>query len=87
MAVCRLYITYPEELAQARIVGLARLPLGIFQVLGEPEAHDFEHAVEGIVRGADGDKGIGGIEIGPVFQVRGGLEQLRRQRESNCCKV
>lgn len=75
--------THSKELAQARVVGLAGLALGVLEVLGQPEADDLEHAVEGFVRGADGDEGIGGVEVGPVFQVRGGFEQLRRERESN----
>lgn len=74
---------YPEKFAQARVVGLARLALGIFQVLCEPEAQDLEHAVDGIVRGADGYKCIGGIEIVPVFEIGGGLEELGRQREAD----
>lgn len=79
--------THSKELAETRVVGLARLALCIFEILGQPEADHLEHAVKGLIGSADGDKGIGGVEIGPVFQVRGGLEQLRRERESDCCEV
>lgn len=29
--------TYPEEFAQGRIIWLARLPLDVFEILGEPK--------------------------------------------------
>jgi hypothetical protein len=32
--------TNPEEFAQTRVVGLARLALGVFEILGQPEADD-----------------------------------------------
>lgn len=76
-------IAHPEELAQARVIRLAGLALGIFQILGQPEADDLEHAVEGLVGAADGDKGIGSVEVGPVFEVGRGLEQLGGEGESD----
>lgn len=76
-------MTYPEKLAQTRIVGLARFALCIFNVLGEPETADFQHAIDGIVRSTDCYEGIGGIKIVPVFEVRGRLEQLGWQREAD----
>lgn len=78
---------YPEKFTQAGVIGLARLALGIFQVLCEPEAQDLEHAVDGIVRGADGYKCIGGVEIVPVLEVGGGLEELGRQREADRSEI
>lgn len=42
-------VAYPEKLAQARVVGLARLALCVLQVLCEPEPHNLEHAVERLV--------------------------------------
>lgn len=79
--------THSKELAQARIVWFAGLALGILQVLCQPETDNLEHTVERLIRGTDGDEGIGGIEIGPVFEIRRGLKQLRWQRESNGGKV
>lgn len=76
-------VTYSKEFTQARVVGLAGLALGILEVLGQPEADDLEHAVEGFVGGADGDKGIGGVEVGPVFEVRCGFEQLGGEGEAD----
>lgn len=69
-----LRLTYPEEFAQARIVGLAGLALCVLDVFCEPETTDFQHAIEGLVGGSNGYEGIGGIEIVPVFEIRGGLE-------------
>lgn len=79
--ICSL--TYPKKFAQTRVVRLARLALGILDVLCEPETADFQHAIDGIFGGSDGYEGIGGIEIVPVFEVRGGLEELGWQREAD----
>ena len=68
--------TYPEELAQAGIVRFARFSLGIFQILAEPKADDFEHAVEWFVRGSNSDKRIWSVKVGPVFEIGGWLQQL-----------
>lgn len=68
--------TYPEKLAEARIVRLAWLPLCVFQVLCKPEAQSLQHAVDGVVGGADCYEGIGRIEIIPVLQVGRGLQEL-----------
>lgn len=79
--------SYPEEFAQARVVGLAWLPLCVFQIFCEPKPQDLEHAVDGVVRGADGDEGIGGVEVVPVFEIRCWLEQLGGQGEPNRGKI
>lgn len=63
-----MYI-YPEELAQAGIVGLAWLSLRILQVLCEPEAQDFQHAIDGVVGGANSYECIGRIDVVPVLEV------------------
>lgn len=80
-------VAYPEKLAQARIVGLAGLALCVLQVLCEPEPQNLEHTVERLVGGADSYEGIGGIEIVPVFEVGGRLEQLRWQRKADGGKI
>lgn len=78
---------HPEELSQARVVWFARLALGVFQVLGEPEAANLQHAVEGLIGGSDGDESVGRVEIIPVFEVRRGLEELGGKREAHGCEV
>lgn len=78
---------YPEKLAQARVVRLAWLSLRVLQIFCEPEAQDLEHAVERFVRGAYRYKGIGGVEIVPVFEIGGGLEQLGGQRKADRRKI
>lgn len=80
-------VTYSEEFSQAGIIWFARFALGIFQVFGQPEADDFQHAVEGFLRGSNSYKGIGGIEVGPVLEIRGRLQKLRGQGKSNRGKV
>lgn len=67
---------YPEEFAQARVVGLAWLSFGIFQVLCKPETQHLQHAINGLVGGADCDEGVRGIEIVPVFEIRGRFKEL-----------
>ena len=79
--------THSEELAKARVVRLARFALCVFEVLCKPEANDFEHAIEGFIGGTDADEGVGSVEVGPVFEVRGWFEQLGRQRESNGSEI
>lgn len=74
--------TYPEELPQTRVIWLARLPLCIFQILSEPEPQHLQHAVDRLVRGANGNKGVRRIEIVPVFEVGCRLEELRWKREA-----
>ena len=51
-------MTYPKELAETGVVGFARSALGIFEIFGEPETQDLQHAIDGVVGGSDGDKGI-----------------------------
>jgi hypothetical protein len=79
--------THPEELAEDRVVGFAGPALDVLEVLGQPEAHHLEHAVEGLVGRANGGKGVGGVDVVPVFEIRRRFEELGRQRESNCCEV
>lgn len=73
--------TYPEELAQARVVRFAWLPLCVLEVLGKPEAQNLQHAVDWVVRGSNRDKGIGRVEVVPVFEVWCRLEELGGKRE------
>lgn len=68
--------TYPEELAEARIVRLAWLPLCVFQILCKPEAQSLQHAVDRVVGGADGYERIWRIEIVPVLEVGGRFQEL-----------
>ena len=75
--------TYPEKLAKTRIVRLAWLSLCIFQIFCKPEAESLQHAVDGVVRGADGYECIGRIEIVPVLQVGRGLQELGGQGEAD----
>lgn len=79
--------TYPEEFTQARVVGLAWFPFYVLQVLGKPEAQHLEHAIQRLVGGADGDEGVRGIEVVPVLEVRGGLQQLRGEREAHVGEI
>lgn len=79
--------THPEELSKNRVVRLAGPAFDILEVFRQPEAYNFQHTVEWLVRGADSGESIGGIEIGPVFEVRSRFEELRWQRESNRCQV
>lgn len=78
---------HPEELAETRVVWLAGLPLCVFEIFCEPEADYFEHSIEGLIGSADGDEGVGCIEIGPVFEIGGGLEQLGGERESDAGEI
>ena len=71
--------SHSEKLAKGRVVRFTRLALCIFEVLCQPEAHHFEHSIEGLVGLADASKGVGRIDVGPVFEVRGGLKKLRWQ--------
>lgn len=64
---------YPEEFAEGRVIWLAGLALDVFEVLGEPEAQDLEHAIEGLVRVADGGEGFGAVEVRPVLEVGRGF--------------
>ena len=48
-----------EKLSKARVVGFARLPLGILEILRKPEAAYLEHAVQGVVRGSNSNEGMG----------------------------
>lgn len=75
--------TYPEKLAEARIVWLAWLSLCIFQILCKPESQSLQHAVDRVVGGADGYERIGRIEIIPVLKVGRGLQKLGGQREAD----
>lgn len=75
--------TYPEKFAEAGIVWLAWLPFCIFQIFCKPEAESLQHAVDRVVRGADGYERIGRIEIVPVLQVGRGLQELGGQREAD----
>ena len=68
--------TYSEELSKAGIIGLARLSLGIFQVLGKPEAQDFQHTIQWLVGRANGNEGSRAVEIVPVLEIRCGFQQL-----------
>lgn len=79
--------TYSEEFAETGVVGFAGLALCVFDILGEPETNDFEHSVERFVGGANCDKGIRGVEVGPVFEVGGWLEKLGGKREANGGKI
>jgi hypothetical protein len=77
-----LTTTYPEELAQRRVVGLAwlaldvflpksalRLPLyrGAYQVLGEPEAQAAQQTAELVVRVADADECVWPVQVVPIL--------------------
>lgn len=64
---------YPEEFAEGRVIWLARLALDVFEVLGEPEAQDLEHAVQRLVGVADGGEGFGAVEVRPVLEVGRGF--------------
>lgn len=64
----------PEELAEHAVVGLDGLALDVFQILCEPEAQCAEHAAQSVRGVADGDKGLGPVEIAPVLEVGSGLE-------------
>lgn len=74
---------HPEELAETRVVRLARLSLCIFQILCKPEADHFKHSVEGLIGCADGDESVGCIEVGPVLEIWSRLQELGGERESN----
>lgn len=80
-------MTYPEELAEARIIRLARPSLHILQILCEPKPQDLEDTIERLVGGADGDKGIRGIEIVPVLKVGSRFQKLRRKGEADVGEV
>jgi hypothetical protein len=79
--------THPEEFAETRIVRLAGLPLRIFEIFCKPEADYFKHSIERLVGSADGDESVGCIEIGPVFEIGSGLEQLGGKRESDAGEI
>lgn len=79
--------THPEELAENRVVRLARPALDVFEILCQPEAYNLEHTVERLVGGANGSEGVGGVDVVPVLEVRRGFEELRRERESNRCEI
>jgi len=74
---------YPEELAQRRVVWLARLALDVFQIFGEPESKHLQHAIEGFIGVADGCEGFGAVEVVPILEVGCWLEELGRQREAD----
>jgi hypothetical protein len=59
-----------KELTQARVVGLARSALDVFQVLGEPKAKHLQHAIEWFIGRAYGSEGARAIEVVPVFKIR-----------------
>lgn len=75
--------TYAEEFSEGGIVRFAGLALDVFQVLGEPEAQDLEHATEVVVCIANGDEGTGLVEIVPVLEVGRRFEELRGKGETN----
>lgn len=77
-----LATTYPEELAQRRVVGLAWLALDIFlpksalclllrcgayQVLREPETQAAQQTAELVVRVADADECVWPVQVVPVL--------------------
>lgn len=74
---------HPEELAETRVVRLARLSLCIFEILCKPEANHFQHSVEGLIGCANANERVGCIEVGPVLEIRGRLQELGGERESN----
>lgn len=74
---------HPEELAETRVVWLARLSLCIFEVLCKPEANHFKHSIERLIGSADGDESVGCIEVGPILEVRSWLQELGGEGESN----
>lgn len=74
---------HPEELAETRVVRLARLSLCIFEILCKPEANHFKHSIEGLIGCADGDESVGCIEVGPVLEIWSRLQELGGERESN----
>lgn len=80
-------VAHPEELAETRIVWLAGLPLCIFKIFCKPEADYFKHSIERLIGSADGNEGVGCIEIGPVLEIGGGLEQLGGERESDAGEI
>lgn len=75
--------THPKELSKDRVIRLARLPLDVLEVLCEPKAQDFEHAVECVVRVADGGEGFGAVEVCPVLEVGSGFEELCGEGEAH----
>lgn len=79
--------TYSEEFSQARVVRFAGFALGVLDIFCQPEADNFKHAVERLVGITNGNEGIGSVEVGPVFEVRRGLEKLRGQRKSDCGEI
>lgn len=74
---------YPEKFTEARIIWLARLALCVLQILCEPESANFQHTIDRVVRSTDSNKGIRGVEVVPVFEIRSGLQELGGQREAD----
>ena len=59
----------------------------MLEILCQPVAHNLEHAVEGLFGGPDGGKGIWCVQVIPVLEIRGGLEELRRQGEPDGSQI
>jgi len=75
--------TYPKELPETRVIGFTRPALCILQVLGKPKPQNFQHAIDRIIGGSNRDEGVGRVEVVPVLEVRGRLEELGWKREAD----